>query len=101
MGKYDLFPKSLVVSQKIMILEGDIGDEQLGIGSERFNWLIDWASVIFHVAAKVNFCELYQENHRDSIKGTRNIMNAAALSRRKPFRCMFSSIYVFGLTGIF
>ena len=41
MEKYDLFPDSLELSQKILVLEGDIGDEQLGLGPAQFNWLVD------------------------------------------------------------
>ncbi|PWY74092.1 NRPS-like enzyme [Aspergillus eucalypticola CBS 122712] len=85
MEKYCLFPDSLELPQKILVLEEDIGDEQLGLGSTQFNWLVNWASVIFHGAAKVNFCESYQEHHRDNVKGTRNVLNAAALGRRKAF----------------
>lgn len=51
------------------------------------------------MAAKVNFCESYQEHHRDNIKGTRNVLNAAALGRRKAFHYM-SSIDVFGSSGM-
>ncbi|GLA77602.1 hypothetical protein AtubIFM55763_009792 [Aspergillus tubingensis] len=78
MEKYDLFPDSLELSQKILVLEGDIGDEQLGLGPAQFNWL---------------------EHHRDNIKGTRNVLNAAALGRRKAFHYM-SSIDVFGSSGM-
>ncbi|GAA83260.1 NRPS-like enzyme [Aspergillus luchuensis] len=99
MEKYDLFPEPLELSQKILVLEGDIGDEKLGLGPTQFNWLVDWASVIFHVAAKVNFCESYQEHHRANVIGTRNVLNAAALGRRKAFHYM-SSIDVFGPSGM-
>ncbi|RAK83815.1 NRPS-like enzyme [Aspergillus costaricaensis CBS 115574] len=70
MEKYDLFPDSLELSQKILVLEGDIG----GLGPAQFNWLVDWAR-------------------------TRNVLNAAALGRRKAFHYM-SSIDVFGPSGI-
>ncbi|PYH71730.1 non-ribosomal peptide synthetase [Aspergillus vadensis CBS 113365] len=99
MERSNLFPDSLELSQKILVLEGDIGDEQLGLGPAQFNWLVDWASVIFHVAANVNFCESYQEQHRDNVEGTRNVLNAAALGRRKAFHYM-SSIDVFGPSGM-
>ncbi|KAF9893462.1 hypothetical protein FE257_010774 [Aspergillus nanangensis] len=96
--KYDLFPESLELSGKIMVLDGDIGDDNIGLGSDRFNWLTNWASVVFHVAAKVNFCESYQEHHRDNVLGTRNILKVATLGRRKAFHYM-SSIDVAGPTG--
>ena len=98
MEQYDIFPETLEVSQKMVILEGDMGEDHLGLGRERFAWLTNWASVVFHLEAKVNFCESYQEHYHDNVLGTRNVLQVAALGRRKGFHYM-SSIDVWGPTG--
>jgi thioester reductase-like protein len=32
-----------------LVLEGDLADRELGLGTEEFTWLANWASVIFHL----------------------------------------------------
>ncbi|OJZ80366.1 hypothetical protein ASPFODRAFT_85937 [Aspergillus luchuensis CBS 106.47] len=78
--KYDLWPASDNLAQKLLILPGDLTDPHLGLGRKHFAWLADWASVIFHLGAKVNFCDL------------------AATGRRKPLHYV-SSVDAWGPTG--
>ncbi|KAJ5964445.1 NRPS-like enzyme [Penicillium vulpinum] len=98
MEKYELYSPSLKLVQKLLVLEGDLGERDLGLGKQRFDWLTNWASVIFHLGAKVNYNETYEEHYRDNILGTRNILQLAAQGRRKGVHYM-SSIDVFGPTG--
>jgi acyl carrier protein len=56
MEKYDIWEKTSSESiKKIIVLDGDLADETLGLGQEWFTWLANWASVTFHIGAKVNF----------------------------------------------
>ncbi|PFH61328.1 hypothetical protein XA68_17630 [Ophiocordyceps unilateralis] len=98
MERYDLYTNSLETLEKIVILEGDMTEDNLGLAPERFEWLTDWASVVFHVGAKVNFCESYHEHFRENVLGTRNALNVAVLGRRKGFHYI-SSLDVWGPTG--
>ncbi|KAJ5398206.1 hypothetical protein N7509_006319 [Penicillium cosmopolitanum] len=95
--RYDLFSiASPGIMQKIMVLEGDMADDNLSLGEETFKWLANWASVIFHIGAKVNFCDTYQQHYRDNVLGTRNVLRLAATGRRSALHYM-SSIDVWGL----
>ncbi|KAJ5293245.1 uncharacterized protein N7443_009198 [Penicillium atrosanguineum] len=96
--RYDLWPTSLTLIQKIMILEGDMEKPDLGLGAERFAWLTNWASVVFHLGAKVNFCENYAAHYSSNVLGTKHVLRVAALGRQKSFHYM-SSIDVWGPTG--
>ncbi|KAJ5120744.1 non-ribosomal peptide synthetase [Penicillium bovifimosum] len=96
--KYDLWPASEHLTQKLLILPGDLTDPHLGLGRKQFAWLADWASVIFHFGAKVNFCESYREHRAPNIVGTRNILSLAATGRRKPLHYI-SSVDAWGPTG--
>ncbi|RHZ54412.1 non-ribosomal peptide synthetase [Aspergillus thermomutatus] len=96
--RYDLWPDAFEQTQKLLTLEGDLADSELGLGTKKFTWLADWASVIFHLGAKVNFCESYREHHTANVVGTCNALRLAAAGRRKAFHYM-SSIDVWGPTG--
>jgi thioester reductase-like protein len=96
--RYDLWANSLTLIQKIMVLEGDIKEPDLGLSAERFAWLTNWASVVFHLGAKVNFCESYAAHYASNVLGTKDVLRVAALGRRKSFHYM-SSIDVWGPTG--
>ncbi|KAJ5936191.1 NRPS-like enzyme [Penicillium verhagenii] len=96
--KYDLWPDSVEAREKLMFIEGDLSDRTLGIGKEKFDWLANWASVIFHLGAKINFCESYREHRSSNVLGTCNMLRLAAAGRRKGFHYM-STIDVWGTTG--
>ncbi|GIJ90552.1 putative PKS/NRPS-like protein biosynthetic cluster [Aspergillus pseudoviridinutans] len=96
--KYDLWDGRLETTQKIIVLEDDLSDSTLGQGQEQFKWLTDWASVIVHVGARVNWCEPYEAYYVPNVVGTRNIIRAAMLGRRKALHYV-SSIDVWTVTG--
>ncbi|OGM40337.1 putative NRPS-like enzyme [Aspergillus bombycis] len=97
--RYDLWADCAEHEQKLIVLDGDLVESTLGLGTERFNWLANWASIIFHLGAKVNFCESYREHHRSNVIGTCNALRLAAAGRRKAFH-YFSTIDVWGPTGL-
>ncbi|KAF7597045.1 hypothetical protein BBP40_010519 [Aspergillus hancockii] len=90
---------SLEKMQKIVILDGDLSDDTLGLGEDQFTWLTNWASVVFHVGAKVNWCEPYESHFEPNTIGTRNIIHLTASGRRKPLHYV-SSIDVWSVTGL-
>ncbi|KLP13113.1 AM-toxin synthetase (AMT) [Fusarium fujikuroi] len=100
MQKYDLWPDDFALTTKIMVLLGDVTSRDLGLGSAKFDWLANWFSAIFHLAAKINFCDSYHEHYNTNILGTRNMLRLAARGRRKTFRYV-SSIDTWGQTGYF
>ncbi|KAJ5558683.1 hypothetical protein N7535_008896 [Penicillium sp. DV-2018c] len=96
--KYNLWDSRLEKTEKIMVLEGELTDLHLGLGERQFNWLTNWASVIFHVGARVNWCEPYEAHYEANILGTSHIIRAATLGRRKPLHYV-SSIDVWSVSG--
>nr|RBQ90947.1 hypothetical protein FVER53263_03415 [Fusarium verticillioides] len=100
MRKYDLWPDDFAFTTKIMVLPGDITCRDFGLGSAKFDWLANWSSAIFHLAAKINFCDSYHEHYDTNILGTRNMLRLAARGRRKTFHYV-SSIDTWGQTGYF
>ncbi|KAH7255075.1 putative NRPS-like enzyme [Fusarium redolens] len=100
MQKYNLWPDDFALTTKIMVLPGDITSQDLGLGSTKFEWLANWSSAIFHLAAKINFCDSYHEHYNTNILGTRNMLRLAARGRRKTFHYV-SSIDTWGQTGYF
>ncbi|RDA88393.1 hypothetical protein CP532_5537 [Ophiocordyceps camponoti-leonardi (nom. inval.)] len=100
MEKYDLWPVDFALTSKMKILVGDMSLPFLGLGKDSFDWLATWASAIFHLAAKVNYCESYEGHYAANIQGTRYMLDLAVAGRRKTFHYM-SSIDVWGQTGHF
>ncbi|KAB8073623.1 NRPS-like enzyme [Aspergillus leporis] len=97
--KYDLWGPSLEKMEKVMALDGDLSDDTLGLGEDRFTWLANWASIVFHIGAKVNWCEPYESHFESNIVGTRNAIRLAASGRRKPLHYL-SSIDAWSVTGL-
>ncbi|EPS33367.1 hypothetical protein PDE_08329 [Penicillium oxalicum 114-2] len=96
--KYDLWDGRLELTHKIMVLEGDLRDSKLGLGEEQYTWLTEWASVIFHVGAKVNWCDPYEAHYESNVVGMRNILQAATMGSRKALHYV-SSIDVWSVSG--
>ncbi|RAK95228.1 non-ribosomal peptide synthetase [Aspergillus ibericus CBS 121593] len=96
--RYDLWTDCQGQQHKLLMIEGDLTQDQLGLGPERYGWLADWTSIIFHLRAKVNFCQSYREHYAPNVVGTGNILRLAAAGRRKALQ-YFSSIDAWGPTG--
>ncbi|OOF92065.1 hypothetical protein ASPCADRAFT_175691 [Aspergillus carbonarius ITEM 5010] len=97
--RYNLWSASSASINKLTVLNGDITVPQFGLSHDTFTWLTNWASIVFHLAAKVNFCEPYAAHHDANVLGTRHAMEVAIRGRRKPFIHM-SSIDTWGPTGL-
>lgn len=97
--KYDLWDGRLEITQKIITLDGDLTDATLGLGEDKFTWLSNWASVVFHIGARVNWCEPYEALYGSNVVGTRNIIRLATLGRRKALHYV-SSIDAWSVTGL-
>ncbi|GKZ27673.1 putative NRPS-like protein biosynthetic cluster [Aspergillus brasiliensis] len=96
--RYNLWDKTSHCIHKLTVLNGDITLRHLGLTEDMFTWLTNWASVVFHLAAKVNYLEPYAAHYDANVLGTRHVMEVATCGRRKAFMYM-SSIDVFGPTG--
>ncbi|KAF3385252.1 Linear gramicidin synthase subunit D [Penicillium rolfsii] len=96
--QYDLWDGRLELTHKIMVLEGDLRHSKLGLCEEQFTWLTEWASVIFHVGAKVNWCDPYEAHYESNVVGMRNVLQTTTLGRRKALHYV-SSIDVWSVSG--
>lgn len=97
--RYDLWDSCKDAITKMTVLHGDITKGQFGLTDEQFAWLVDRASVVFHLGAKLNFCEPYDAHQEVNVIGTKNTLEVAARGRRKTFHYM-SSIDTWGTTGL-
>lgn len=96
MAKYDLWEDSF--TDKLLALPGLLEDEFLGLGPERFEEIANWASVVFHLGARVNYTQPYSLHRPANTFGTLNVMNLACKGRTKAVHYV-SSISCFGPTG--
>ncbi|CAG7980819.1 unnamed protein product [Penicillium nalgiovense] len=97
--KYDLWDGRLEKTQKIMALDGDPTDVTLGLEEDKFAWLSNWASVVFHAGARVNWCEPYEALYKANVVGTRTIIRLTTLGRCKALHYV-SSVDVWNETGL-
>lgn len=86
-------------AHKILVLCGSLEDIYLGLGAERFHEIAKWASVIFHLGARVNYTQPYSLHRPANVIGTRNILRLASTGRNKALHYV-SSISCFGPTGL-
>lgn len=99
MERYNLLEETSKCIHKLTVLDGDIAEDNLGLSDDDFAWLSQWASAVFHLAARVNFCEPYEAHYEPNVVGTRNALRLAAAGRRKSFH-FSSSIDAWGPTGL-
>lgn len=97
MGKYGQWEEQFV--DKLLVLCGSLEDIYLGLGYERFHEVASWASVIFHLGARVNYTQPYSLHRPANVIGTRNILRFACAGRRTKAVHYISSISCFGPTG--
>lgn len=96
MAKFNLWEEGFV--HKLLIIPGHLEDEHLGMGPERFEEIAQWAGVIFHLGARVNYTQPYSLHRPANTVGTRNIVRFACAGRTKTIHYV-SSISCFGPTG--
>ncbi|KAJ5864921.1 uncharacterized protein N7529_006837 [Penicillium soppii] len=98
--KYDMWNEDVSKNlDKIIILDGDMTKDRLGLSESDYQWLIGWAPAVFHSAAKINWCDTYSGHYAQNIIGTRNILRVAAEGRRKTLHYI-STIDVWAVTGL-
>lgn len=97
LAKYGLWEDWFV--HKLLPICGTLEDRHLGLGSlERFHKFANWASVIFHLGARVNYTQPYSLHRPANVVGTANILRFACTGRAKALHYV-SSISCFGPTG--
>ncbi|KAJ5664873.1 uncharacterized protein N7477_007321 [Penicillium maclennaniae] len=97
MGKYGQWEERF--SDKILVLCGSLEDLYLGLGYERFHEIASWASVIFHLGARVNYTQPYSLHRPANVVGTRNIVRLGTAGNQTKAIHYVSSISCFGPTG--
>jgi L-tyrosine reductase len=97
-SKYGL-SLSLVQEERIVILLGDIAMPDLGLGWEQYQFYSTWASVVFHLAAQVNFVQPYSTHRAANVLGTLNMIRFCNNKRLKELHYA-SSISAYGPTGL-
>ncbi|PGH30113.1 hypothetical protein GX50_07133 [[Emmonsia] crescens] len=95
--KYKLWNDSLMA--KLLILPGNLEDDNLGFSKERFEEIAEWASVVFHLGARVNYIQPYSVHRAANVIGTLNILRLVSTGRPKTLHYV-SSISCFGPTGM-
>ncbi|OJD22855.1 hypothetical protein ACJ73_05798 [Blastomyces percursus] len=95
--KYKLWNESLMT--KLIILPGNLEDDNLGFSKERFEEIAEWASVVFHFGARVNYIQPYSVHRAANVIGTLNILRLVSIGRPKTLHYV-SSISCFGPTGM-
>ncbi|MNO39695.1 Phthiocerol/phenolphthiocerol synthesis polyketide synthase type I PpsE [compost metagenome] len=79
---------------RIIPVLGNLDEERLGISEEQFAGIAGKTSVIYHMAAWVNWIYPYSELRAANVLGTKEIIRLASYSRLKPVHFM-SSVAVF------
>jgi amino acid adenylation domain-containing protein/thioester reductase-like protein len=95
-AKYDLWEDSF--EAKLLVFPGLLEDEHLGLGQEHFHEMANWASVVFHLGARVNYTQPYSLHRPANTLGTLNVIRFACSGRTKGLHYI-SSISCFGPTG--
>ncbi|KAI1942648.1 hypothetical protein LOZ66_001054 [Ophidiomyces ophidiicola] len=95
--KYGLWREAFL--PKILPLCGILEDPWLGLGENRYHEIAEWASVIFHLGARVNYTQPYSLHRPANILGTVHVARMAVTGRHKGLHYC-SSISCFGPTGL-
>ncbi|KAK2877027.1 Type I Iterative PKS [Arthroderma sp. PD_2] len=82
--------------EKLLVVPGDLSRPTLGLGQKRFDDLSEWASVVFHLGAHVNYLEPYSAHRETNVLGTYNMLQFA--NNKRPITFHYSSsIAAYGL----
>ena len=95
--KYELWQKSF--DAKILVLPGNIAESNLGLNPARFEEIANWASVVFHLGAHVNYTQPYSVHRGANVIGTSNILRLTVTGKAKTLHYV-SSIASYGPTGL-
>ncbi|KAL4819740.1 hypothetical protein BDW67DRAFT_181460 [Aspergillus spinulosporus] len=84
---------------KIEAVAGDLSQSDLGLGEEQYWHYAQWSSVVFHLAAHVNYIEPYSTHRPANVVGTLNVIRFSQAHRSKSLHYT-SSISAYGPTGL-
>ncbi|KAF7158714.1 hypothetical protein CNMCM5623_003878 [Aspergillus felis] len=84
---------------KVVVVPGSFGEENLGLNQRDYDYYAEWASVVFHLGAKVSYVAPYSSHRTDNVVGTCNILKFASHKRLKATHYT-STIAVYGPTGL-
>jgi amino acid adenylation domain-containing protein/thioester reductase-like protein len=98
LSEYSLWKDEFI--ERIVPICGDLSSESLGLDKTEFDKLGEWASVIFHAGAHVNYIQPYTAHRPANVLGTLNVLRLANTGRIKALHYL-SSIAAYGPTGFF
>jgi thioester reductase-like protein len=84
---------------KVVVVPGSFGEANLGLNRRDYDYYAEWASVVFHLGAKVSYVAPYSSHRMDNVVGTCNILKFANHKRLKATHYT-STIAVYGPTGL-
>ncbi|KAL5336903.1 hypothetical protein BJX70DRAFT_400243 [Aspergillus crustosus] len=84
---------------KIITIPGDLSEEHFGLGKHEYERWAEWSSVVFHVAAHVNFVQPYSSHRTVNVLGTLHMIRFSQAVRSKSLHYI-SSISAYGPTGL-
>ncbi|KAL1964793.1 hypothetical protein VTN77DRAFT_6660 [Rasamsonia byssochlamydoides] len=84
--------------KKLYVLPGDFAQSDLGLGQEQYDYFAQWASVVFHLGAQVNYVQPYSTHRDANVLGTLHMLRFANHKRPKALHYS-SSIAAYGPTG--
>jgi thioester reductase-like protein len=93
--KYHLYLPNL---DRLTVLHGSFGEARLGLDTQQYDYYAEWASVVFHLGAKVNYLATYSAHRNDNVLGTVRMLEFATHKRTKPVHYT-STIAAYGPTG--
>ncbi|KAL4977159.1 hypothetical protein BDW66DRAFT_150472 [Aspergillus desertorum] len=84
---------------KIEAIAGELSQTDLGLGKEQYRHYAEWSSLVFHLAAHVNYIEPYSTHRPANVVGTLNVLRFSQAHRSKSLHYT-SSISAYGPTGL-
>ncbi|KAF4179661.1 hypothetical protein CNMCM8927_007498 [Aspergillus lentulus] len=97
----NIFRKYQIYSDldKVVVVPGSFGEANLGLNRRNYDYYAEWASVVFHLGAKVSYVAPYSSHRMDNVIGTCSILEFANHKRLKATHYT-STIAAYGPTGL-
>lgn len=81
---------------RLQVLETDLGQPRMGLATAAFERLAGEVDVIWHSAGDINLDDDLAKLRRVNVEGTRNVLELATASRRKPMIYHIGTAFVGG-----
>ncbi|PLB53851.1 non-ribosomal peptide synthetase [Aspergillus steynii IBT 23096] len=94
LAKYSL----LADLSKAIALPGDFSQPNLGLTAYQYDYYAEWASVVFHLGAKVSYVAPYSSHREENVVGTLRMLEFVNHKRLKALHYT-STIAAYGPTG--